>query len=340
MIASEVHNKIVNFLQRKGPSLPISIAKELGISSLFVSAFLSELVDSKRVKISNLKVGGSPLYFLGGQEKSLENFYNFFHPTEASTFLLLREKKILRDLEQQPAIRVALRAIKDFAVGFNYKNEIFWKFYNVSDSEINEFLKAFKFIEKPKPVEKVLQVQRPLENQGLLESQRQQIEIQRKQIDVQRSLAVPVVYTIKNVSKTAQVSHAVKKIKARKELNEVGENPLIIPEKPKKQKPKSEFVLNVIDFINGNGLKVVEEKSYKQKEYNFVIQIKSELGSINFLACAKDKKTISEVDLKKLLSEAQKISLPAFLLYNGEISKKGLDFLNKHNSLIKMRRVG
>lgn len=63
LVAHDVHNKIIDTLKKRGPSLPIQIAKEVALSSLFVSAFLSELVDDKRVKVSSLKVGGSPLYF-------------------------------------------------------------------------------------------------------------------------------------------------------------------------------------------------------------------------------------------------------------------------------------
>ena len=74
---NETHDKIVLVLEEKGPSLPIQISKEIGMSSLFISAFLSELTNEKRINVSHLKVGGSPLYFLNGQEEQLENFYKF-----------------------------------------------------------------------------------------------------------------------------------------------------------------------------------------------------------------------------------------------------------------------
>ena len=41
LIAHEVHTKIIETIKRRGPSLPIQIAKEVNLSSLFVSAFLS-----------------------------------------------------------------------------------------------------------------------------------------------------------------------------------------------------------------------------------------------------------------------------------------------------------
>ena len=126
LIAHDVHNKIIDTLKRRGPSLPIQIAKEVNLSSLFVSAFLSELADDKRVKVSSLKVGGSPLYFLEGQEEQLEKFHKFLHPKEAEAFLLLKSNKLLKDSNQDPAIRVALRAIKDFSYGFKIGEDIYW----------------------------------------------------------------------------------------------------------------------------------------------------------------------------------------------------------------------
>lgn len=280
-MTNETHEKIIKVLEIKGPSLPINISKELGISSLFVSAFLSELANEKRIKVSNLKVGGSPLYFLDGQEKKLEEFHKYLHPKEAEAFLLLKDKKILKDSEQEPAIRVALRSIKDFAIGFKKNDEVYWRYILISENDVREIL-------EPK--------------------------IKREKIQI--------------------------KTKPLKVVKEEFENPLVIKEeKTKKIKPKSEFVLKVIDFINKKGLKVIEEKDYKTKEYTCITEIKSELGNINFYTQAKDKKTISESDLKKLLSDAQKIPLSAFILYTGEMSKKTKEYLIKYSSVLKAKKL-
>jgi len=140
----ETHEKIISVLREKGPSLPINLAKALSISSLFISAFLSELTNQKRIKVSNLKVGGSPLYFLDGQEEKLEDYYKYLHPREAEAFLLLREHKVLRDDDQEPATRVALRAIKDFSVGFKMNDQIYWRFVSVPSNDVDEILNGGK----------------------------------------------------------------------------------------------------------------------------------------------------------------------------------------------------
>jgi len=292
MEMKETHARIIEILRNKGPSLPINLAKDMRMNSLFISAFLSELVNEKRIRVSNLKVGGSPLYFLDGQEEQLEKFYNFLHPKEAEAFLLIKQDKILKDSEQEPAIRVALRSIRDFAIGFKNDDEIFWRYILVPESEVREILTP-----KPKITKTEQKRQEP------------------KQIIIQKKPRI-----------------------GKLEKTEF-QNPLIISdEKPKKEKPKSEFVQKIYESLIKN-FKVIEEKEYKTKEYTCIIQTNSQLGPINFLTQAKDKKTISESDLKKLLSESQKIPLPAFLLYTGELSKKAKEYSEKYFSILKTKKI-
>jgi len=280
---NEVHNRIINLLKEKGPSLPIKLAKEIGLSSLFISAFLSELTSEKRIKMSHLKVGGSPLYFLEGQEEKLEPYYKYLHPKEAETFLLLKKNKILKDNEQDPSIRVALRSIKDFSIEIKKEGEIYWRYFSTPKPEIKKPL----FKETEKQINKE--------------------EVQKRTI-------------------------------SKKHIEEF-QNPLIIKSISKKIKEKSEFIKKVINFLNKNNLKIEKEKDYKTKEYNCIIQIKSQLGLINFLTQAKDKKTISETDLKKLLSNSQKIPLPALLIYTGTISKKAKQYLEDYSSILKAIKI-
>ena len=132
----QTKEKIISFIEMRGPSLPVHIGKEINTSILFTSAFLSELISEKRLKISNLKVGNSSLYFIAGQEPRLEEFSQHLKSKEKDAFELLKQKRILRDSEQHPAIRVALQAIKDFAIPFKKDNQIYWKYLTVSDQEL------------------------------------------------------------------------------------------------------------------------------------------------------------------------------------------------------------
>lgn len=308
---NKVHEKIIQVLKERGPSLPIKISKEIEMNSLFTSAFLSELTNEKRIKVSNLKVGGSPLYFLNGQEEQLEKFYKYLHPKEAEIFLLLKKNKILKDSEQEPATRVALRSIKDFSMGLKKDNEIYWKYFLTSESEINKILFPSK------------QIKKKIKEDLLVFS-----ESNKKSLDSKR---IKLPFKEKQTPKKSQV-------KTRTKILEF-QNPLATKLKIKPKKQKSEFVEKIINFIKEKEFKIIEERDYTDKEYNCLIQIKSELGGINFLTQAKNKKIISETDLKKLLSNAQSIPLPALMIYSEKFSKKAKEYLTKYYSILKVLKI-
>jgi hypothetical protein len=135
---SKIKEKIISIIKSKGPNFPSPIASEIQTSILFTSAFLSELLSEKQIKITNMKVGSSPIYFIPGQEEQLENFAKkYLKSKEKDAFILLQENKILKDKEQNPAIRVALRSIKDFAIPEEKNNEIYWKYF-LTKEEIPE----------------------------------------------------------------------------------------------------------------------------------------------------------------------------------------------------------
>jgi hypothetical protein len=157
---SEIKEKIISFLMAKGPSLPVHISGEIKTSILFASAFLSELVSEKRIKLSCMRIGSSPLYLLPGQEPLLEKFSQYLKSKEKEAFLLLKEKRFLKDAIQAPAIRVALREIRDFAIPFKNKDIIFWRYFTVPESEIEIHEEKPVLIEIKKeiqiPTEKIL----------------------------------------------------------------------------------------------------------------------------------------------------------------------------------------
>ena len=147
--AAQIKEKIMYILRTKGPSLPVHISKEIGSDILFSSAFLSELLSEKVVKVSHMRVGNSPIYFLSSQENLLEKFSNYLKSREKEAFLLLKEKKFLNDKEQLPAIRIALREIRDFAIPFNSNGDVVWRYFLVPEEQ---FIKDEPIIKKQEEV--------------------------------------------------------------------------------------------------------------------------------------------------------------------------------------------
>ena len=71
----DIRDRIIDLIRIKGPVIPAQISKEISTNIIIASAYLSELVDHKKLRLSKLKIGGgSPLYFLPGQEARLQDF--------------------------------------------------------------------------------------------------------------------------------------------------------------------------------------------------------------------------------------------------------------------------
>ena len=143
---------ILTSISTKGPSLPVHVARAANLSILFASAFLSELYSEGKVKMSRMKVGSSSLYYLTGQEAQLENFVEYLNSKEKEAFYLLKKEKILSDEIQSTAIRVALRAIPDFAIpiklNIDGEQKICWRYFLIPDSAIKSIAQEYFDLEK------------------------------------------------------------------------------------------------------------------------------------------------------------------------------------------------
>ena len=140
----QTKSKILEVIQQRGPEFPVRVASTIGQNNIFTAAFMSELVGEQKLKLSNMRVGGSPLYYIQGQEEQLQKYTEYLNHKEREAFKLLKEKEILQDSEQEPAIRVALRSIKDFAVPIkiidNNQEKIFWKIHTLSNEKAKEII--------------------------------------------------------------------------------------------------------------------------------------------------------------------------------------------------------
>ncbi len=186
---SQVKEKMIETLKNRGPSLPVHVAKEAGLSMLFASAFLSELFNENEVKISHMRVGSSPVYYLSGQEQSLENYAEHLKSKEKEAYLFLKEKKFLKNKELEPAIRVAIREIKDFAIPFYIDKEIWWKYFTENESEIKEKVGEIesKKVKREEPETKILETKNDKESLGIFDEEKKPKKDTKKKTPVKRA---------------------------------------------------------------------------------------------------------------------------------------------------------
>jgi len=307
----EVNERILAIVREKGPILPVQVSKEINDNILMTSARLSELLTNKQIKISNLKVGSSPLYYYPGQEDKLQNFTDNLYGMEKKAYDLLEQNKILKDSVQEPAIRVALRQIKDFAIPLqvNYENktEIFWKWYLINNNEaeasIKKILSKKEQIITEKSIERVTQeklietretqrVSGPQKSEGFFRESKE--EIQRKDVS-------------KKIKKTID---------------------------------KDLFFKNIHNFFNKSRINIIEKYDIKKNtEIDFLIEIQTSIGNLKYFCKSNNKKKISDADLSSAVIQAQSKNLPLLFLTGGNLTKKAQEMLNNEFKNITFKRI-
>ena len=318
--------KIINFIKIRGPSLPVHISQHLKVDTLLSSAMLAELLSEKRLKLSSLRVGNSPLYYLIGQEFQLENFYQYLPSKEKEAFELLKAKSVLKDADQFPAIRVALRSIKDFAFPFQKDEQLFWRFIKVNEENALELVQKFSISVKPISEVPLVKNISPEHIQKVKES----------------LVAKPAQNEIIQDSTPAELTAVKEKQKLAFLIPErkVQESVLKTTVKTKKAKDKSEFIVKVYEFFDSNNLKLIKEISSKKKEFAGIINVENNGKFDSYLCIAKEKKSVSDKDLMKQLQIGQKENLPVLFLSNGDASKKAVEWLDYLGNIIIYRKLG
>jgi hypothetical protein len=302
--ASQVKEQILRLFQIRGPSLPVHVAKETGLNSLFASAFLSELYSEQKIKMSNMRVGSSPLYFLPGQENMLEKFSEFLKGKEKEAFALLKVEKFILDKDLEPAIRVALNQIKDFAFKFNKKDFVVWRYFTVLESEF----KTDETAEKKVVLEKEILEEESVQKEEKVEAQKD-LEIFDK--------------PEKEKPKKTKEKTAVKKTTKKKPQVKAG----------KKQEEK--FLEKVKEFLAKSSTEIVSIEGLKKDELSLKVKTNNE----EHLLVAFNKKKISEKEIVKAAKKASDLGLRYSVLSLGELPKKFSDLISALENIKDIGKV-
>jgi len=296
----EVKQKILNFLDTNGPSLPIQIARHISLETLFASAFLSELSSQKRIRISNLKVGGSPLYFTSSKANLLENFSQHLGNKEKEAFFLLKEKHILQDDIQTPAIRVALRSLKDFAFPFKIQDKIFWRYFTISEEESKELTRTHV----------ITKINQEITPQSLPQTSQPQQQISQQTLPpslIPQPMPQP-------------------QPKKQDELQLIKEKQ---QKKPRKKLVREDFLNEVKVFLIDKGAELLKIESFDKKQ----VFARIKLNNQEYLLAAFNKKKLDNLDILKANKKASALSLEYILFSKGELSKKTKEAIEAYKKL-------
>lgn len=306
----EVKQKIFKYLEEKGPELPVHIAKHISMNTLFASAFLSEMASEGTVKISDMKVGGSPLYFTQSRIALLENFTKFLNEKEREAWALLKEKGILSDEDQHPAIRVALRGLKDFAILNEKDGRKTWRYFLAEPKKAEEKIEPR---EKPKLEKIELAQEQPKidveKSSAELEKLNLEIEEKRKELESLKQKQVPG-----QISKKSGVKSLIKQ--------------------KRKPKPgeKEKFLNEIKESLEKKGINIISIESFDKKQ----VFAKVAISGNEHLIAAYDKKKIDDSDLIKAYKKSLALGVPYSIISRGNASKRTEEAIEAHKRLVNI----
>lgn len=292
------------------PLLPGDVAKALSTNLIMASAMLSELADNKKLKISKLKVGSSPLYFLSDKAELLENFIGSLNEKDRKTVEILKTARVLRDSILDPLTRVSLRQISDFSksveVKMDDKTELFWKWHLLPDSDAEILIKQILSL-----------VEKKVESQNQIIEQKPALQSSQASNDVK-----PLVNKFVQSSESVKIAEPANSV-VGKQINQY-----VLKQEIQKIS-KCAFFGKISSFFDVNKIKVLEQVQLKAGDFDFVIELPSPVGQLTYYCKARNKKRITGADVSSVFVQGQLKKLPSLLLTDGELNKEGKELLQQ-----------
>lgn len=304
--------EILQFVKQNGPVIPNDVKKELGSDTFMISALLSELKSNGHVKVTHTKVGGSPAYYAPGQESKLENLKKHLNEKDQRTVDRLKEKKVLRDKEEEMLIRVSLRKIKDFAkaleVNVRGEKEIFWKWHLTPRDEVEKLIR-----------------ERFAKNKPQVESKKEPEEKQEKQKEEEED-------TEKKEESSKQETEE-KKTEEKKQKEDK-------KEQKKKKKSEDEFLQQLHEYFDEKDIEIVKENVVrKNSDIELQIKIPSPVGNMQYFCKARNKKRCNDGDLSSAHIKGQSLKLPVMFITTGEVTNKAEDMMDEEFKGMMLKKI-
>ncbi len=311
------HDQVLALLKERGPLLPIHIKQELGGDTMLIGALLTEL-STKGVKVTSVKRGGSPFYYTLEYKEALEELAIHLNEKDKRTFDLLKERKVLNDSTQTPLVRVSLRNIKDYAIPLtvNFQNQkmIFWKYFLISNEEAQQLIK--KMLVKQVPNVKVKEEKKPPAVEKKDETKKETPKKDEKKPVAKKQDKKPQ----KKEEKQQTLS---KKTTGDFILDEDDEDMMKFDE-------PDEFSKKLRKYFDKHDIEILEYNIVRKgSEMDFVLNIPSAVGNVQYYCKAKKKKKPNEGDLAAAYLQAQNKKLACLFIAQGEPAKKLMQRLEK-----------
>ncbi|HLC33179.1 MAG TPA: hypothetical protein VJJ82_05100 [Candidatus Nanoarchaeia archaeon] len=301
-------------LAQATPLLPGTVAKNLKTDSIMAGAMLSEMCSKGMLKISALRVGGSPLYYIPGREDQLLRYLQSLNEKDRRTVEFLRLNKVVRETEVDALTRVSLSQIKDFAhplaVSYENKQERFWKWFELKEDEAKEIIA--QLLAPPKVEIPLAQIKASIKEVKEAVQEQNTTVIKEKESAAAKEKQTALKSVLKEEKKEL--------IKTAKEENTGDKTNSLIAD--------GAFWDKVQSFFKTNNIAVQESLVVKKKtEFDVMLDLPSPLGTLTYYCKVRSKKKIADTDLSAAFVQGQLRKLPILFITDGELSKSAKDFL-------------
>ena len=336
-MGSDINDTVIQFIKENGPILPSELGKHLKRDILISSAILSDLVARKVICISKAKIGGSPVYYLRGQEDKLERLYPNLNEKDRGTYDMIKEQLVMEDSLQDPLTRVSLRTIKDFAVPFTFEEKQFWRWHLISEPDAVSIAKGEK---KPAPIPQAKPEEKPAAIIPYPKEEKHETSIASSietAIKTNASLSPAPIYEKQKKARQAKLREPEKKEEAEQAGEEIKEEHKPIIEN---KKPADEFFSQAEQFFSKNSIEVVERiDAARKSEYDFIVKIPSNVGALDYFCRARKKAAINEDDLSSAYVQAQIRKMPCLFITTGKLTKRASEILARDFRNMAVRNI-
>lgn len=295
---------VLDYVKTNGPSVPNDIRRAVGAQDNFITgAILSELVSKHQLATTDMQYGTSRFYYDPQHPEVLEQVSQFLNEKDVRACTLLKAEKVCRHSELSPLNRVAIAAIKDFSRAVRYQTpegeELFWRYYLISEVEAIERIGERWFGKKPK-ADVIIEPQ-PKSNEPVITTEiKEEPKAERKT-------------TKKRSSKTLSTKSLSSAATTTKVLEPIAATHTILAEG---------FAKEVHAFFDQKGIGLLKAVEIKKTELSLIVSVPTAFGAVSYFCKAKSKKSTTDGDLAAAYLESQRHELPLLFIAGGSLAKK------------------
>jgi hypothetical protein len=150
--------RVLDYLKKNGPCLPVEVSKAVGQDVLFTSAILAGLMSTGQVRMSAKKIGNSSVYYVPGQEDSVKSvIYSKLSEREKELVERVKNKGFVKASLLSPAERYFAEGLTDFFEKVERGDGAYWKFSGFQGDFEKEVKEEKVVVEKSKAEQEKLE---------------------------------------------------------------------------------------------------------------------------------------------------------------------------------------